>query len=266
MRRILRLSLRALSLGFLLMAAAGAHAAGLEVRVWDVDGVSREGLVHVPAPAVMGDLPVVFVFHGHGGSMRQVSLGMSLHELWPEALVVYLQGLPTPGKLTDPTGRRTGWQSGPGDQADRDLRFFDAVLRSLRELYRVDEKRIYATGHSNGGAFTYLLWAKRREVFAAFAPSAAIAGRDYGRLDPAPVLHVAGATDDLVRFPWQELMIKVLRRTNGCGPGEPAGTHCTLYPSPGGTPVMTFIHPGGHGYPPAASARIVEFFKAHPRS
>jgi polyhydroxybutyrate depolymerase len=139
------------------------------------------------------------------------------------------------------------------------------VLANLRADHRVDAKRIYATGHSNGGAFTYLLWAVRRDVFAAFAPSAAIAGRDYGRLSPAPVLHIAGEADDLVRFPWQELMIKVLRRTNGCGPGEPAGKYCTRYPSATGTPVVTFIHPGGHGFPPAASVRIVEFFKAEAR-
>jgi polyhydroxybutyrate depolymerase len=31
----------------------------------------------------------------------------------------------------------------------------------MKQDYRVDEQRIYATGHSKGGAFTYLLWAAR---------------------------------------------------------------------------------------------------------
>jgi polyhydroxybutyrate depolymerase len=33
--------------------------------------------------------------------------------------------------LTDPDGKNVGRQSGPGDQKDRDLKFFDAVLASL---------------------------------------------------------------------------------------------------------------------------------------
>ena len=86
------------------------------------------------------------------------------HKHWPEAIAVYMQGLNTPGVLTDPEGKRPGWQKRVGDQNDRDLKFFDAVLATLKKDYRVDEKRVYATGHSNGGAFTYLLWAARGDV------------------------------------------------------------------------------------------------------
>ena len=157
------------------------------------------------------------------------------------------------------------WQAGPGDDGDRDLKFFDAVLHSLRTDFQVDEKRIYSTGHSNGGSFTYLLWATRRDVFAAFGPSAAVAGRDYGRLRPAPVIHIAGEHDELVKFAWQQLMIGMLRRTNQCGEGRSLGKGCTLYESKIGAPVMTYIHPGTHRYPPEAPQLIVDFFKAHPR-
>ena len=86
-----------------------------------------------------------------------------------------MQGLNTPGALTDTEGKKPGWQKTFGDQDDRDLKFFDAVLATLKKDYKVDEKRIYATGHSNGGGFTYLLWAARGEVFAAVAPCAAAA-------------------------------------------------------------------------------------------
>jgi poly(3-hydroxybutyrate) depolymerase len=44
----------------------------------------------------------------------------------------------------------------------------------LRKDYKTDAKRIYATGHSNGGEFTYLLWHARGKEFAAFAPSGAL--------------------------------------------------------------------------------------------
>ena len=39
------------------------------------------------------------------------------------------------------------------------------MLKSLKQDYKVDEKRIFSTGHSNGGGFTYLLWSERPDVF-----------------------------------------------------------------------------------------------------
>jgi len=240
-------------------------AQNADVVTWRVGDIHREGLVRAPVGANEKPVPLVFVFHGHGGSMRQAARSQPVHTLWPEALVVYLQGLPTPGRLTDPEGRRSGWQGGPGDQGDRDLAFVDVVLADLRGKYRIDLQRIYATGHSNGGSFTYLLWAKRRDLFAAFGPSAAIAGRDYGILAPAPVIHIAGESDGLVKFSWQQQMIERLLRNHKCGPGEPRGEGLTHHPSPLNAPVLTYLHPGGHRYPAEATALIVEFFKAHPR-
>ena len=79
---------------------------------------------------------------------------------WPEALVIYMQGLPTPGLLGDIEGKHPGWQQTPGQLEDRDLKFFDTVLAAMKEKYPVDDRRIYATGFSNGGFFTFLLWAR----------------------------------------------------------------------------------------------------------
>src|SRR5205085_853476 len=76
-------------------------------------------------------------------------------------------------RLTDPQGKLPGWQHEAGDHGDRDLKFLDVGLAFLKTDYAIDENRIYATGHSNGGGFPYLLWARRPDVFAAFAPSAA---------------------------------------------------------------------------------------------
>lgn len=232
-------------------------------RVWTVDGVAREALVYVPPHATTQPTPVVFAFHGHGGSMRNTSRSWAYHTLWPEALVVYPQGLNTAGRLTDPEGKKPGWQHAAGAEADRDLKFFDAMLASLRKDYRVDDRRIYATGHSNGGGFTYLLWAERGEQFAAFAPSAAAAAQSLSKLKPKPVWHLAGKNDPLVKFAWQEQTIAALLRLNQCGPAQPAEKGCVTYPSKIGAPVVTFIHPGGHEFPAAARPLIVEFFQQH---
>lgn len=269
MNRSLASVCRCLALG-LLFAVSGVwlqlSAADLAARTWDVDGVKREGLIAVPAKIPSAGAPLVFVFHGHGGSSAQVARSMPVHELWPEAVVVYLQGLPTPGQLTDPAGRKAGWQKGPGAQDDRDLKFFDHVHAALAKELKIDPQRIYATGHSNGGGFTYLLWATRRDVFAAFGPSAAVAGRDYPALQPAPVIHVAGTNDRLVKYAWQEAMLARLKRINHCADaGVREDDRLTRYASLLGAPVVTYLHDGGHRFPPEATQAIVTFFQSQTR-
>lgn len=251
-------------------SAARAAEAGLIAREWTVDGVVRRALLHVPAGAKLAGTPVVFAFHGHGGSMQNASRSFAMHKEWPEALVVYLQGLPTVGALTDPAGKLPGWQRAPGDSGDRDLKFFDVVLAALSQEYKVDVKRVFAMGHSNGGGFTYLLWAMRGEKFAAVAPSAAAPGLAWFRdLKPKPAVHVAGTQDELVKYAWQERTMTAVRRLDGC---EPTGTPwaksgpitATLYPSKNDTPFVSLIFPGPHEYPKEATALIVRFFKEHP--
>lgn len=259
-----------LGLVFLFLAAlltiSTAQAADtLTRRQWTVDGFVREALVYVPPQARTNAAPVVFAFHGHGGSMKNAAGMFSFHTHWPEAIVVYMQGLNTPGRLVDPEGKQPGWQFGVGEQGDRDLKFFDTVLASLQQDYKVDAKRLYATGHSNGGWFTYLLWATRGDRFAAVAPSAAVAARMLPQLKPKPVLHVAGENDTLVKFAWQQQTMDALRKLNQCGEGQPweGEKGCTIYPSKLGTPVVTFIHPGAHQFLTNTPDIIVKFFKQH---
>ena len=238
-------------------------AAELVTREWKIDGIAREALLAVPTTATVKPSPVVFGFHGHGGSMKNAARSFRMHELWPDAIVVYMHGLPTPGQITDPEGKKAGWQKEKGDQQDRDLSFFDAVLISLKTDFKVDEKQIYAMGHSNGGSFTYLLWAERSDIFAAVAPSGAAALKSRNSLKPKPVLHVAGDNDPLVKYAWQKLMIDSVKKTNECGEGVPWVKKCTTSPSKIGTPVVTFVTSNGHKFPNEAPALIVKFFKQH---
>jgi polyhydroxybutyrate depolymerase len=262
-------------------AGKAAGTADLQRMEWSVDGVTREALVYLPPTAKTAPTPLIFAFHGHGGTMKNAANGMAYHRLWPEAIAVYMQGLNTPGKLTDPDGKKPGWQAHVAEQENRDLKFFDAVLATLKKDYQVDEKRIYATGHSNGGGFTYLLWSERGDVFAAVAPSAAAcaigdvpndlpealakmaaaAKKNMKPLKPKPVMHIAGEKDPLVKFAWQKRTMDALIKLNGCGEGQPWGELCTLYPSQTGTPVVTYIHPGGHASPKDYEALVVKFFK-----
>ncbi|MCU0858662.1 MAG: hypothetical protein MUC65_09705 [Pontiellaceae bacterium] len=256
-----------LAIGVFLLTGVVASAE-MENRTWVVDGVTREAQVWIPETILSNGCPLVFAFHGHGGSMQNAARSFRIHEVWPEAMVVYMQGLPTVGQLTDPEGKRNGWNSNPNDPANQDLKFFDAVYDSLAD--RVDANRVYSTGHSNGGCFTYCLWASRGDRFAAMAPSGAVLREGFSAMKPKPALHIAGQTDPLVKYAWQERMIKAVFNLNGCSEsGEPWAESGeltgTLYSSVSGTPLVTLIHPGGHKFPKEAPELIARFFKEYVR-
>lgn len=234
-----------------------------QVMHWHVDDTVRKALVYIPPTAKTKPTPVVFIFHGHGGTMENMYRSRGFEKLWPEAIIICPQGLNTVGQLTDPEGLRAGWQKAPGDMKDRDLHFFDAMLKTLEQDYQVDTKRIYATGHSNGGGFTYLLWATRGDVFAAVAPSAAVGGRVFKLLKPKPAMHIMGEKDNLVKPEWQRAMCKQILKIDNCSAeGQKYDTWATLYPSATNTPVVLYVHPGGHTYPTEANAVVVKFFKS----
>ncbi|HEY1191207.1 MAG TPA: esterase [Gemmata sp.] len=264
---MLRLCCLLLCLVGLAAIAPAAEPAPKRVE-WKVGDAAREALVYAPANAAKEPCPLVFVFHGHGGTMKHAARSIGIHSHWPEAICVYPQGLNAPGKLTDPEGKKSGWQSNPRDQDDRDLRFFDAMLKSLRADYKVDDRRIYVTGHSNGGRFTQLLWAERGDTFAAVAPSGTTGNTLTKSFKPKPCLHIAGERDELVRFAWQQQTMDAVRKLNGCESEgapwdkgkDPAGTH---YASKGGFPFVALVYPGGHTFPSDAPERIVRFFKQH---
>ena len=236
------------------------RGASAQVMSWEVDGEIREAIVYAP-PASRGDekVPLVLAFHGRGDNMQNYQ-STNIHLAWPDAVVVYFQGLRTRGRLT-------GWQVASDDGVNRDLRLVDVALASLRTTYTIDDDRIYATGFSNGGMFTYLLWAERPEVFAAYAPVAGRLRSSVQPQHPKPLFHVAGEGDQLVRFSDQAAAIQTAVEVNGVGATtRPCGDGCTIYGAAGtAAPVMTWIHSGGHVYPRGTSERIVSFFHDHVR-
>src|SRR5713101_6594115 len=70
---------------------------GFQRWEFEVEGVERKALAYVPGSAQNG--------------VRK--LAMNRH--WPEAISIYMQGLNTPGRLTDPQGKAPGWQKFLGD-------------------------------------------------------------------------------------------------------------------------------------------------------
>ena len=172
---------------------------GDHVRQLTVGGLPRSYLLHIPPQASpMKPTPVVLAFHGaatNGTYMKNFS-GLSKKADEAGFVVVY------------PDGTGFGWfltfnAGGLPDSATRpnDVAFTVAVLDDLATVVRVDPKRVYATGHSNGAMLCYRLAAELSDRIAAIAPVAGtMAIPDAKPTRPVSVLHFHGTADRFVPF------------------------------------------------------------------
>ena len=227
-----------------------------------VEAVERTAII-VPnsVAAPKEGSPLVFIFHGHGGNARNSFNRFEVHKHWPEAVVAYMQGLPT-STGRDPEGNLPGWQNAPGQHGDRDLKFFDVVVDWARKTYKIDASRIYAGGHSNGGGMTYALWSARSNIIAAFAPSASIFGYKAATAKPKPALLIVGKGDVIVPTENQERNAGVVLKLNQCETdGKEVGNGIKLHKSKVGADTLVYVHNGGHKMPNNTGEVMVRFFK-----
>lgn len=245
---------------------AQGRGAVLARQTWTIDGVARSALVSTPrGPAPATGRPLVVVFHGHGGTSANAARTFGIHDQWPEAVVVYPQGLPTPGQITDPQGLRPGWQHVAGDQRDRDLRFVDQMLVTMRGREPIDLRRVYAAGHSNGASMVYVLWGARADQFAAFAPSSSVFSRNVSNAKPKPAFVIAGKGDALVPYAAQMRSLEAMLRLNQANAKAARWEGALeIHRSPIHADVVAYLHAGGHQLPADSGALIVKFFKRIP--
>lgn len=185
--------------GFLLLLA-GAMACfaaeplpvGMSRHTISYDGQERSFLVFVP-PGSGTKLPVVVAFHGGFGNGKMLARHIRLNAIARRKhfMVVY------------PEGVDKHWSDGRGTtEGVDDVGFVRSLVRWVRLHAQINDRRVYATGPSNGGNFTQRLACEAPDLFAAFAPVMAsmpveLAQRCHpGR--PVPVFMISGKDDPLV--------------------------------------------------------------------
>ena len=166
---------RALSLDFLKQKSSPTMSVEPSVRdTLRHDGQTRIYWVHVP-PAYKkngSSLPLLIALHGGGGSGQQFESQSKLSDKADQEgfIVVYPDGMQNPGVLhlrTWNAGACCG-QVASTQQAD-DVGFISKLIDKLTTTYQIDDKRVYATGHSNGAMLCYRLACELSDKVAAIA-------------------------------------------------------------------------------------------------
>ncbi len=263
----------------LLMAAhLGQLAPGDHRRTLAVEEMERQYLLHLPPAARdQESLPVVLAFHGGGSNAEQMAAFCGLNEKADREgfVAVYPDGA---GRVERARTWNAGNCCGYALRHDvDDVLFVRRLLDDLKQAVPVDERRIYATGMSNGAMLCYRLASEMSDRFAAIAPVAGPMGTaECSPARPVPVCHFHGTDDQFAplrggrgarslsqtNFYSVEHSIRCWVRANGCNvepqvtelpPSTDDGTRVTRTVYAGGREgaevALYTVHGGGHTWP-----------------
>ncbi len=184
---------------------AGKLGAGDYRRTITVEGRERFYDLHVPESMPEGK-PVALVFNFHGGGGRPLSQrNESLMDPVSDKhgfIVVYPAGS---GIMKD---KLLTWNIGMSDAFATkknidDIAFVKAMLKDLKTIFKVDDRRIYSAGFSQGAILSYKLACEMSETFAAIAPVSGImqvSPSDCNPTRPVSIIHFHGLADENVVF------------------------------------------------------------------
>ncbi len=141
------------------------------------DGVEREYYVHVPKGYTgTSATPVVIMFHGSNQSgeqfynisgWKEVGESENILTVYPSALVYCVTEDGVTQTISKWNSLPGGFAFCPGAVLKDDLKFMRAMLADLSAKFKVDAKRIYAAGFSNGGQFSATCAVKLSDLIAA---------------------------------------------------------------------------------------------------
>lgn len=174
---------------------------GDHTRTLRMDESDRTYLIHVPKSYDPNKpTPVVLALHGAAmdGSMMVWFSGLNKKSDEAGFVVVFPNGS---GLGTFRTWNAGGFSGKMTAGKADDVAFINRLLDDLGTVVKVDEKRVYACGMSNGGMMCYRLASELSERIAAIAPVAGtIAIEECKPKRPVPVIHFHGSKDKVVPF------------------------------------------------------------------
>jgi len=220
----------------------------------------RRYLIYTPASygeQPQKAFPLVFNFHGSGMTMAEQMLYTQMNRAADrhQFIVVY------------PLGIKQDWNVGFGMsylEGTDDIGFTEALLARLKQDYRVDARRVYATGLSRGGFFSLRIAAELPQLFAAVAsvggPMPEPVMQHHTKPGNVGVLLIHGTADQVVAYGGKaggylsaEDSYGYWLKRNGSVAGKPnqrlIGTEVTWKEQ--GNVALATVKDGGHTWPGA---------------
>lgn len=238
-----------------------------------VDGRARTYLLNLP-PRYYADsskFSLVIALHGAGGKASQFEQDYGFTNKANDSgfIVVYPEGVQSNGVL----GLRT-WNAGTCcdyalENHIDDVKFIRELIDSLVTHYRVDSRKIFVTGISNGGMMAYRLACEIPEKIAAIAAVSAtmVVTQPCDPALPVPILHMHSVLDTKVpyqggiglrgyRFPPVDSVLSVWSTEDACTAMAPVVTQNNQYKLTAwsscnnGTVIECYLTAdGGHAWP-----------------
>lgn len=151
---------------------------------------------------------------------RQAPLVIACHGASQDA--AYLQGLSKWESVADTAKFVVVYANGVNKYWDisgtSDLKFMETIIDSMYSRYHINKNRVYLTGFSMGGMFTYYAASKMADKIAAFAPVSGylMGGPNATASRPVPILHTHGTADDVCVYSSVQSHIDAWVKFNGC--------------------------------------------------
>lgn len=196
------MNLQKLILGALMLCVTGGALAATETWKLTVGGTSRNALVY--APSGLSKPALIIQLHG----MNQDAAYQQTQAKW--------EPIADTGKFVVifPNGLNKQWDI----SGTTDVNFVSALIDSASRRFGADRNRVYLSGFSMGGMFTYHAMNKMADKIAAFAPCSGypLGGATAASSRPVPILHIHGTADDVVGYSGLEAVLAKWRSWNGC--------------------------------------------------
>jgi poly(3-hydroxybutyrate) depolymerase len=173
-----------------------------------IDTDTREYFVHVPSDYNgSSSVPVVFMLHGTNGNGENFYTNSGWKEVgeteniitvfpssWKYCILEDGQTKPNTEKWN---AQPAGWTPCNGEILRDDIKFFKSIIAELNSKFKIDNKRIYLVGFSNGGAMAQKCAYEMSNTFAAIVESAAamFGPQPTNPLRKLPVLFQRGNED-----------------------------------------------------------------------
>ena len=102
-------------------------------------------------------------------------------------------------------------------QGDKDTKWMTEIIAQMEKDYKINTKRVYLSGFSMGGMFTYHSMSKIADKIAAFAPTSGtnVFGASKAQR-PVPIIHPHGTNDDVLPYNNVQSFIKNYRDQFHC--------------------------------------------------